>query len=152
MIIYTIGVFFVTVAWFSSNTLLFIEKCIFISNAIPPWVTWGIFGLIIGVIIASYKEAPRYRKGYLRPLILIIPLLIIIGLGVYNMNRLQRIQVKTKNNPIALVKSVENSKYEQVQLLRQVYITRGNDILNTVKTLFPSVQTLSKLQKPFVTN
>lgn len=73
----------------STNALLCVEKCVFISNAIPPWVTWGIFGLFIGLLLAAYKSASHPRYRYLRPLFIALPILVLVGLGSYNANRLR---------------------------------------------------------------
>lgn len=94
-IFYAIGAILTTLAWISSNVLLFLEKCFFISNAIPPWVSWGIFGLIIGLVVTAYKEAPRYGKAHLRPLLVVFQIGLIGGLCLYNMNRLEGVHEAT---------------------------------------------------------
>ncbi len=73
----------------SINALLFIDKCFYISNAIPPWVSWGIFGLFIGLLLAAYKSASHHRYRYLRPFFIVLPILVLVGLGSYNANRLR---------------------------------------------------------------
>lgn len=88
-IAYFIEAFFVTLTWLSSNTLLLIEKCFFISDIIPPWVTWGIFGLFIGLLLAAYKSASHPRYWHLRLLFIILPIFVLVELGGYNASRLR---------------------------------------------------------------
>lgn len=110
-------IFFAFLFLFSANTLLFIEKCFFISNAIPPWVTWGIFGLFIGLLLAAYKSASHsssYR--HLRPLFIILPILALVGLGTYNVNRLRESSEKiTHPDP----KTSQPKRYSQAKTASQ---------------------------------
>lgn len=88
-IAYFIAAVFITLIWLSSNTLLLLERCFFISDAIPPWITWGIFGLFIGLLLAAYKSASQSSYRHLRPLFIMLPILALVGLGIYNASRLQ---------------------------------------------------------------
>ena len=83
-----IGAVLVTIYWISANFLLFTDMIFSVSTAIPPWVSWGIVGLLTGFTISAYKELPRYGKGHLRFLMIGLPILIVIGLGGYNLNNL----------------------------------------------------------------
>lgn len=87
--IYAIGAILATVGFIATNVILFIERAFFMSRIIPPIYSWGIIGLITGVSVAAYKEAPRYGKGAWRPLVVVIPALLIFFNGVYNHKNIQ---------------------------------------------------------------
>lgn len=107
----------------STNALLFIEKCFFISNAIPPWVTWGIFGLFIGLLLAAYKSASHYRYRHLRPFFIVLPILVLVGLGSYNANRLREPLEKTTRS--GYQKASQPKRYSSSGVSSQKKLNQG---------------------------